>query len=162
MAEYLKESCSVSSRESWSCAGPSTAYYTGCYCTAPSGEGKESSPTSTMATDTTAEPEQRPMPAAVATVKKKKSKTKSILSGSEKMEAGSSKPVEETGWEIITWSLCLGEPLLTWLLQYWDTTASSVAPGGSEAKQLGSLSWGAVIDQGIRRTPETFSLCRQL
>lgn len=49
-----------------------------------------------MATDTTAEPEQRPMPAAVATVKKK-SKTKSILSGSEKMEAGSSKPVEETG-----------------------------------------------------------------
>lgn len=99
MAEYLKESCCGSSRQAWSCAGPWLLPTTHCYCTAPSGEGKESRPTSTMATDTAAETEQQPMPIAVTSVKKK-SKTKSILAGSNEEESGSSKPVEETGPEI--------------------------------------------------------------
>lgn len=86
-----------------------------CYFTAPSGKGKESRPTDTMATDTAAEPEEQPTPVAVTPVKKK-SKTKSILVRSDEEEAGSSKPVEETGAEVIAQSLSLGEPLLTWLL----------------------------------------------
>lgn len=59
-------------------------------------------------------------------------------------------------------SLSMGDPLLTWFLQCWDIVANVVAPDNREAKQLGSLSWDAGIDQEIRRRPETFILCRQL
>lgn len=140
MAEYLKENC---------CG-------TVCYSTAPSGEGKESRPTSTMATDTAAGPERQPMPAAVIPVKRKKSKTEWIFSGSDKRKQDLQNQWKKP--EKITLSLSLGEVLLIWLLQCRDI----VAPDGSEAKQLESLYWDAGIDQWIRRRPETFSLCRQL
>lgn len=116
MAEYLKENAVAVPEGNEDVLGPGYCLpHTVCYRT-PSGEGKESRLTGTMATDTAAEPEGQPTTVAVAPVKEKKSKTKSILIGGDEEEAGSSKPVEETGPVIITWSLSLGEPLLTWLL----------------------------------------------
>ncbi|RMB93971.1 hypothetical protein DUI87_29557 [Hirundo rustica rustica] len=78
--------------------------------------------------------------------------------------------------EILTGSLSLGElcdlqrqftcpankSILTWLLHIWDTAANDTILDRSEARQLGSLSWDVVIDQGIGRTQETLSLWWQL
>ncbi|KAF4804109.1 hypothetical protein TURU_010614 [Turdus rufiventris] len=83
---------------------------------------------------------------------------------------------EETEPEIITCSLSLGElhdlrreftrqtneSILTWLFHIWDAAANDTILGGSEARQLGSLSRHVVIDQGIGRTQETLSLWRRL
>ena len=80
---------------------------------------------------------------------------------------------EEIEPEIITRSLSLGElrreftrqtneSILTWLIRIWDATAKDTILDGSAARQLGSLSWDVVIDQGIGRTQETLSLCQRL
>lgn len=87
-------------------------------------------------------------------------------------EAGPSHPAEETEPENITRSLTLGklrelrreftreanESILTWLLRIWDAMANDTVLDGSEARQVGSLSQGVVIDQRIRKRQETLSL----
>lgn len=51
---------------------------------------------------------------------------------------------------------------MTWLLRFWDVVARDMRLDGSEAKQLGSLSWDGGIDKGIGKSTETLSLWRQL
>ncbi|TRZ05978.1 hypothetical protein HGM15179_021129 [Zosterops borbonicus] len=89
-------------------------------------------------------------------------------------EAGPSHPAEEP--ENITRSLSLGklvelrreftcqanESLLTWLLQIRNAMANDTVLDGSEARQLGSLSWGVVIDQGFGKRQEPLSLWQRL
>lgn len=72
------------------------------HCTALSGEGKESRPTGTKATQTAAEPEEQPMPVGVAPILKKKFKNKSISIVRDEKETGPSKPEKETQPDIIT------------------------------------------------------------
>nr|XP_030113616.3 macrophage immunometabolism regulator isoform X1 [Taeniopygia guttata]XP_030113624.3 macrophage immunometabolism regulator isoform X1 [Taeniopygia guttata]XP_041567090.1 macrophage immunometabolism regulator isoform X1 [Taeniopygia guttata]XP_041567091.1 macrophage immunometabolism regulator isoform X1 [Taeniopygia guttata] len=128
-----------------------------------------------ISTQTITKPEQ-PEPIVVAPVQKKKSRSKSVCIVTDEDAAGPSHPAEETEPEIITWSLSLGElhdlrrefthqtneSILTWLLCIWDAAANDTILDGSEARQLGSLSWDVIIDQGIGRTQETLSLWRQL
>lgn len=143
MAEYLKENAVAVPEGNKDVLGPCYCLpHTVCYRT-PSGEGKESRLIGTMATDTAAEPEGQPTTVAVAPVKERKSKTKSILIGGDEEEAGSG------GAPIDLAALMLGN------------CGQRCTLDGSEAKQLGSLSQDAGIDQGIRKRPETCSLCRQ-
>ncbi|RMC19171.1 hypothetical protein DUI87_03775 [Hirundo rustica rustica] len=138
-------------------------------------EEKETKGAISISTQTVTEAEQ-PKPVAVASVQKKKSKSKSVRIVTDEDVAGPSHPAEETEPEIITRSLSLGElsdlrreftrqtneSILTWLLCIWDAAANDTILDGSEARQLGSLSWDVVIDQGIGRTQQTLSLWRRL
>ncbi|RMC19059.1 hypothetical protein DUI87_03663 [Hirundo rustica rustica] len=138
-------------------------------------EEKETKGDISISTQTVTEAEQ-PKPVAVAPVQKKKSKSESVHRVTDEDVAGSSHSAEETEPEIITRSLSLGElhdlrreftcqtneSILTRLLRIWDTAADDTILDGSEARQLGSLSWDVVIDQGIERTQETLSLWWQL
>ncbi|GAB0177816.1 hypothetical protein GRJ2_000246900 [Grus japonensis] len=83
---------------------------------------------------------------------------------------------EETEPEITTQSLSLselqdvqesfsrqlGEQLVTWLLQCWDSGASSLELEGREAKQLGSLSRERGIGKAIGKGTQALSLWRRL
>ncbi|RMC09855.1 hypothetical protein DUI87_13642 [Hirundo rustica rustica] len=138
-------------------------------------EEKETKGAISISTQTVTETEQ-PKPVAVAPVQKKKLKSKSVRIVTDEDVAGPSHPAEETEPEIITHSLSLGElrdlrreftcqtneSILTWLLCIWDAAANDTILDGSEARQLGSLSWDVVIDQGIGRTQQTLSLWRRL
>ncbi|RMC09838.1 hypothetical protein DUI87_13625 [Hirundo rustica rustica] len=138
-------------------------------------EEKETKGAISISTQTVTEAEQ-PKPVAVAPVQKKKLKSKSVRIVTDEDVAGPSHPAEETEPEIITHSLSLGElrdlrreftcqtneSILTWLLCIWDAAANDTILDGSEARQLGSLSWDVVIDQGIGRTQQTLSLWRRL
>ncbi|XP_066036397.1 uncharacterized protein [Chamaea fasciata] len=128
-----------------------------------------------ISTQTVTKPE-RPKPVTVAPVQKKKSRSKSARIVTDEEVAGPLHSAEVAEPEIITRSLSLGElhdlqreftrqtneSILTWLLCIWDTAADDTILDRSEAKQLGSLSWDVVIDQGIGRTQETLSLWRRL
>ena len=46
---------------------------------------------------------------------------------------------------------CPNETLVTWLLCCWDSGASSLSPGGNEARQLGDIARDKSIDRGISR-----------
>ncbi|KAK4811025.1 hypothetical protein QYF61_015729, partial [Mycteria americana] len=55
-----------------------------------------------------------------------------------------------------------GEHVVTWLLQCWDSGASSLELEGKEAKQLGSLSMEGGIDKAIGKGAPALSLWRRL
>ncbi|PKU27971.1 ubiquitin carboxyl-terminal hydrolase 4 [Limosa lapponica baueri] len=54
------------------------------------------------------------------------------------------------------------EHIVTWLLRCWDYEASSLELEGREARQLGSLSKGGVIDKTIGKKTQAISLWRRL
>ncbi|XP_049685369.1 uncharacterized protein LOC126050896 [Accipiter gentilis] len=133
--------------------------------------------TPTPVTDTAAKPENQPVPVSVAPVQKKKHTKKSVRLARDEDEPGSSREQkEEPEPEIITRSLSMselcdmrkdfshhpGEHIVTWLLQCWDSGASSVELEGKEAKQLGSLSREGGIDKAIGRKTQVLSLWRRL
>lgn len=146
-----------------------------CQCLRRLSEERETKGAISISIQTVTEAEQ-PKPVAVGPAQKKKSKSKSVCIVTDEDVAGLLHPAEETEPEIITLSLSLGElhdlwreftcqtnkSILTWLLGIWDAAANDTILGGSEARQLGSLSWDVVIDQGIGRTQQTLSLWRRL
>ncbi|XP_049649568.1 uncharacterized protein LOC126035258 isoform X3 [Accipiter gentilis] len=131
----------------------------------------------TPMTDTSAKPENQPVPVSVAPVQKKKHTKKSVRLVRDEDEPGSLREQEEEAEpEIITRSLSLtvlhdmrkdfsrhpSEHIVTWLLRFWDSGASSVELEGKEAKQLGSLSREGGLDKAIGRKTQVLSLWRRL
>ncbi|KAK4815630.1 hypothetical protein QYF61_005192 [Mycteria americana] len=55
-----------------------------------------------------------------------------------------------------------GDHVVTWLLQCWDSGASSLELEGKESKQLGSLSREGGIDKAIGKGAPALSLWRRL
>ncbi|KAK4818865.1 hypothetical protein QYF61_020084 [Mycteria americana] len=122
------------------------------------------------ATGTAVQPGNQPVSVSVTPIHKKKSwKRKSAHLEREDERAGPSQGEEEE--EVVdeietTQSLSLsemqGEHVVTWLLQRWDSGASSLELEGKEAKQLGSLSREGGIYKAIGKGAPVLSLWRQL
>ncbi|KAK4815719.1 hypothetical protein QYF61_006757 [Mycteria americana] len=132
------------------------------------------------ATDNAVQPGNQPLSVSVAPIHKKKYwMQKSACLEKEDERAGPSQGDEEE--ELVnevetTQSLSLnelrdrqkdfshhpGDHIVTWLLQCWDSGASSLEFESKEAKQLGSLSRERGIDKVIGKGALAFSLWRRL
>ncbi|KAK4806862.1 hypothetical protein QYF61_012583 [Mycteria americana] len=130
------------------------------------------------ATDNAVQPGNQPVSVSVAPIHKKKSwKRKSARLERENEKPGPSQGEEELVDETETtrflslselrdmqkdFSRCLDEHIVTWLLQCWDSGASSLELEGKEAKQLVSLSREGGIDKAIGKGEPARSLWRRL
>lgn len=91
----------------------------------------------------------QPKPAAAAPVQKKKSQSKCIQTETDEEVAGAPHPAEEPEPVVITVSLSLGG------LRGPQTNEAILASDSTRDRQLGSLSWDVVMNQGIRRSQGT-------
>ncbi|OPJ73521.1 hypothetical protein AV530_005853 [Patagioenas fasciata monilis] len=90
-----------------------------------------------------------------------------------KQPEGPSKAKQPVKEELIYYSLSLkelrtdfscheGEPIVTWLIQSWDSGANSLELDGNEARKLGSLGRDGGIDKAIAKKKQNQSLWRKI